>query len=119
MSSDKFTIKKAFQLTAIDLSGDRVYYDIDAHSGGYPFWGVQHNDRTYETLDKVPVIGPNDYMRKKVTRIEILEIEIQARVISVVDLIEDARARAMAEIDKIQKELETKVAALRQFNLPQ
>ena len=110
--SKTFTIKKAYMLTAINKAGQRVYYDIDSHSGGYPYWSSYYNDRTFDSLEKIPTIGPKDYLRNEVTCIEVLEVKIQARVVESTELVSEAKAKAMAEIDKIQKELARKVAAL-------
>mgnify|MGYP001627437032 CR=1 FL=1 len=113
MSEKTFTIRKAYALSAIDKTGQRVYYDTDAHSGGYPYWSTFLDlFKTFESLDKVPTIGPKDYMRNEVTRIEVLEVKVQAKVVSSTELVSEAKAKAMAEIDKIQKELARKISAL-------
>jgi uncharacterized protein (UPF0335 family) len=113
MSSKTFTIKKAYMLTAIDKAGKRVYYDIDSHSGGYPYWSTYYNDsRSYDSLTKIPIIGPKDYLRNEVTRIEVLEVEIQAKVVQTTEIMSEARAKAEAEITQIRKELARKLALL-------
>lgn len=111
--STSFTIRKAYVLSAIKKDGSRVYYDTDAHSGGYPYWSTFtsiHNE--FPSLDKIPVIGPKDYMRNDVTTIEVLEVKYQAKVVQTTELVSEAKAKAMAEIDKIQKDLERKIASL-------
>ena len=108
-----FTIKKAYALSAIDKAGKRVYYDTDSHSGGYPYWSPfldQH--KTWETLDKIPTIGTKDYLKDEVTRIEILEVKIQAKVVQTTEIVSEVRAKAMAEIEKLEQELRRKVAML-------
>jgi hypothetical protein len=113
MSEKTFTICKAYALSAIDKTGKRVYYDTDSHSGGYPYWSTSFNQRkTWESLDKIPTIGPKDYMRNEVTSIEVLEVKVQAKIVSSTELVSEAKAKAMAEIDKIQKELARKISAL-------
>lgn len=108
-----FTIKKAYALSAIDKSGKRVYYDTDSHSGGYPYWSPWLNQhRTWDALDKIPVLGGEDYMRRDVVSIEVLEVEIQARVVSTTEIVSEARAKAEAEITLIRKELARKLAQL-------
>jgi hypothetical protein len=108
-----FTIKKAYALSAIDKAGKRVYYDTDSHSGGYPYWSPYFNQhKTWESLDKIPTFSSTDYMRRDVTAIEALEVKIQAKVVSTTEIVSEARAKAMAEIDKIQRDLAKKVAAL-------
>ena len=108
-----FTIKKAFALSAIDKAGKRVYYDTDAHSGGYPYWSPYFNQfKTWDTLDKVPVMGGEDYMRREVTSIEVVEVKVQAKVVQTTEIVSEARAKAEAEIAKIQKELARKIAQL-------
>jgi hypothetical protein len=108
-----FTIKKAYALSAIDKAGKRVYYDTDAHSGGYPYWSSYFNQhKTWESLDKVPTFSGADYMRSEVTSIEVLEVEVQAKVVESTELVSEAKAKAMIEIERIQQELRKKVAAL-------
>ena len=108
-----FTIKKAYALSAIDKTGKRVYYDTDSHSGGYPYWSPwldQH--KTWDELDKIPTFSSTDYMRQDVVSIEVLEIEIQARVVQTTEIVSEVRAKAMAEIAKLEAELNRKVALL-------
>ena len=108
-----FTIRKAYVLSAIKKDGSRVYYDTDDHSGGYPYWSTFTSIRKeFPTLDKVPTIGPKDYMRNEVTTIEVLEVKYQAKVVQTTELVSEAKAKAMAEIDKIQKDLARKISAL-------
>lgn len=108
-----FTIKKAYALSAIDKAGKRVYYDTDSHSGGYPYWSPYLNQhRTWDALDKMPVLGGEDYMRRDVTSIEVLEVKIQAKVVQTTEIMSEARAKAEAEITQIRKELARKLAML-------
>lgn len=111
--ANTFTIKKAYALSAIDKTGKRVYYDTDAHSGGYPYWSTYFNQfKTWDSVDKVPTIGPKDYMRNDVTTIEVIEVDIRAKVVQTTELVSEAKAKAMAEIAKIEKELARKISAL-------
>ena len=113
MSSNTFTIKKAYALSAIDKAGKRVYYDTDSHSGGYPYWSPYFNQfKTWETLEKIPVQGGESYMRRDVNSIEVIEVEVRAKVVSTTEIVSEARAKAEAEIAKIQKELAHKIAIL-------
>jgi hypothetical protein len=108
-----FTIKKAYALSAIDKAGQRVYYDTDSHSGGYPYWSPwldQH--RTWDELDKLPTFSGTDYMRRDVTVIEVLEVKSQAKVVSTTEIVSEVRAKAMADIEKLEQELRRKVAML-------
>jgi hypothetical protein len=114
MSKDStFTIKKTYALSAIDRAGKRVYFDTDSHSGGYPYWSPYWSqDKTWDSLDKIPTFGSTDYMRRDVTSIEVLEVEVQARVVQTTEIVSEAKAKAMIEIDKIQQELTRKIAQL-------
>ena len=112
MSTKTFTLKKSYMLTAINKAGQRVYYDVDAHSGGYPYWSTVYNDRTFSSLDKIPTFSGTDYMRREVTSIEVLEVKVQAKIVQTTEIVSEARAKAMAEIAKIEKELARKVAML-------
>ena len=108
-----FTIKKTYALSAIDKAGKRVYYDTDSHSGGYPYWSPYFSqDKTWESLDKIPIFSSTDYMRRDVVSIEVLEVEIQARVVQTTEIVSEVRAKAMAEIAKLEQELRRKVAML-------
>lgn len=110
--SKTFTIKKSYQLSAVKADGTRVWWDTDSHSGGYPYWSTWHNNRTFDSLDKIPVLGGEDYMRKDVILIEVLEVEITGRVVDSTEIVSVAKAKAMAEIEAIQKTLLQKLALL-------
>jgi hypothetical protein len=108
-----FTIKKAYALSAINKAGERVYYDTDSHSGGYPYWSPYFDQlKTWDELDEIPTLSSTDYMRRDVTRIEVLEVKIQAKIVESTEMVSEARAKAMAEIAKIEKELARKIAML-------
>jgi hypothetical protein len=108
-----FTIKRAYALSAIDKAGKRVYYDTDSHSGGYPYWSPWLNQhKTWKSLDEIPTFSSTDYMRQDVVSIEVLEVEIQARVVQTTEIVSEVRAKAMAEIAKLEQELRRKVAML-------
>lgn len=113
MSKETFTIKRAYALSAVDRAGQRVYYHTDSHSGGYPYWSPwfdQH--KVWESLDKIPTFSSTDYMRRDVVSIEVLEVQVQARVVTTTEIVSQHRARAMAEIEKLEQELRRKVALL-------
>lgn len=113
MSAKTFTIRKAYVLSAINKAGQRVYYDTDAHSGGYPYWSTSsYSPKQFESLDKIPTFTSTDYMRRDVVSIEVLEVKQQAKVVQTTEIVSEAKAKAMAEIAKIEKELARKVAAL-------
>ena len=113
MSSKTFTIRKAYALSAINKAGQRVYYDTDSHSGGYPYWSTSdYGIKQFASLDKIPTFSSTDYMRRDVVSLEVLEVKIQATVVQTTEIVSEARAKAMAEIAKIEKELALKVAAL-------
>jgi hypothetical protein len=108
-----FTISKAYVLSAISKAGQRVYFDTDMHSGGYPYWSTYASSaKKFESLEKIPTIGSKDYMRNDVTVIEVLEVKMQAKVVESTELVSEARAKAEAEIAKIQKELARKISML-------
>ncbi len=108
-----FTISKTYVLSAINKKGERVYFDTDAHSGGYPYWSTYASSaKKFDSLEKIPTIGTKDYMRNDVTVIEVLEVEMRAKVVESTELVSEARAKAEAEIAKIQKELARKISML-------
>lgn len=113
MSSKTFTIQKTYILSALKKTGERVYFDTDDHSGGYPYWSTfPSSAKKFDTLEKIPTIGPKDYMRNDVTAIEVLEVKMQAKVVESTELVSEAKAKAMAEIAKIEKELARKISML-------
>lgn len=113
MTQKTFTLRSAFVLSGIKKDGSRVFYDTDDHSGGYPYWSTLVSQRKeFSTLDKVPTIGPKDYMRNDVITIEVLEVTYRAKVVSSTELVSEAKAKAMAEVEKIQAELTKKIALL-------
>jgi hypothetical protein len=113
--SSSFLIRKAYTLSAIDKTGNRVYYDTDHSSGGYPYWSTRINFHyTFESLDKIPDISRTGYMYNEVTQVEVLEIVVQATVVSTNEIVSFAKAKAMAEIDEIQKQLAKKLLNWRQ-----
>ena len=113
MSSKTFTILSAYILSAIKKDGSRVYYDTDAHSGGYPYWSTRAlGCERFDSLDKIPTFKGTDYMRTDVVSIEVLEVKLQAKIVESTELVSEVKAKAMAEIDKIQKELARKIATL-------
>lgn len=108
-----FVIKKAYLLSAINKKGQRVYYCVDRHSGGWPYWGSDFNAEEFSSLDRIPTVGGSDsYLQKEVVATEVLEVTHRARVVSTTEIVSKARAQAMAEIARIEKELSEKVAAL-------
>ena len=114
MSQKTFNLHNAFLLSGIQKDGTRVYYDTDDHSGGYPYWTNYSGKRKeFKSLDKIPIIGPKDYMYNDVVAIEVIEVTHCAKIISSTELVSVAKANAMAEIEKIQKELADKIAKLK------
>ena len=113
MSTKTFTISKAYVLSAINKLGQRVYYDTDNHSGGYPYWSAYSlSCKRFDSLDKIPTLRGTDYMLTDVVTLEVLEVKQQARVIESTELVSEARAKAMLEIAEIEKVLARKVAML-------
>jgi predicted DNA-binding protein YlxM (UPF0122 family) len=113
MSSKTFTIRKAYVLSAINKAGQRVYYDTDSHSGGYPYWSTSdYSVKQFASLDKIPTFDITDYMRRDVVSIEVLEVKLQAKVVQTTEIMSEAMAKAEAEITQIRKELARKLAKL-------
>lgn len=113
MSTKTLTLSKYYLLTAINKAGERVYYDTDAHSGGYPYWSTwSASAKRFEILGKIPTLKGDNYMRTDVVRIEVLEVKQQAKIVESTEMISEARAKAMAEIAKIEQELARKIAML-------
>jgi hypothetical protein len=113
MSNTTFTISTGYLLSAIKKDGSRVYYDTDAHSGGYPYWSSYSvQAKKFKDLATIPTLKNDEYMRTDVVRIEVLIVELRATIVESTELVSDAKAKAMAEIDKIQKELARKIATL-------
>ena len=87
-----FTIRKAYVLSAINKEGQRVYYDTDSHSGGYPYWSTSDYDiEQFDSLDEIPTFSGTDYMRRNVVSIEVLEIKLQAKVVQTTKIMSEAQ----------------------------
>ena len=113
MSQKTFTVSTDYMLSAIKKDGTRVYYDTDDHSGGYPYWSTYASGaKKFQDLTKIPTFKGTDYMRTDVVSIEVLKVEVRAKVIESTELVSEVKAKAMAEIDKIQKDLARKIATL-------
>jgi hypothetical protein len=111
MSTATFELKKIYVLSAINVNGKREYYAIDSHSGAWPYWSTHvRSGIEFDSLDKIPTIGGN--MITYVTRIEVLEVTTSARVVETTELVSFAKAQAMAEIARIQADLDRKIALL-------
>jgi hypothetical protein len=112
-NATKITISKRYGISAIRFDGTRAFYDTDEHSGGWPYWSpVLNQHKTWPTLDQVPTIKGEDYLRREVTSIEIIEVTISAKVVQTTEIVSEARAKAEAEIAKIKKDLAHKIALL-------
>lgn len=113
MSTKVITLTQYYVLSAINKIGKRVYFDTDYHSGGYPYWSTSETGcKKFESLDKIPTLKGDDYMLKDIIRIEVLEVEQIAKIVQSTEMISEARAKAMAEIAKIEQELARKIALL-------
>lgn len=111
MSDKSFTIKTVYVLSR--KTGAREYYANDPHSGGYPYWSEYISSATtYDTMEEVPIIGLDDRDRSGLASLEVLRVDTVATVVETTDLISEAKAKAMAEIEKIQAELASRIAAL-------
>ena len=113
MSDKSFTIKTVYVLPGIRKTVERVYFAIDSRSGGYPYWSEYISSaETYDTMEEVPIIGHGDHPSGGLVSLEVLSVSTVARVVEATELISEAKARAMAEIEKIQAELASRIAAL-------
>lgn len=113
MSDKSFTIKTVYVLSGIRKTGDRVYFGTDSESGGYPYWSEYISSATtYPTLEEVPIIGLDSPTSSGLASLEVLHVNTVATVVEPTDLISEARASAMAKIEKIQAELASRIAAL-------
>ena len=113
MSQKTFTISTEYMLSAINKNGTRVYYAIDDQSAGYPWWSEYVSmTRKFQDITKIPTFKGTDYMRTDVVSIEVLKVDLRAKIIGTTEIVSEVKANAMAEIDKIQKELARKIATL-------
>lgn len=112
MSQKTFTISTGYMLSAIRKDGLRVYYDIDS-STGYPWWSTYaESAKKFQDITKIPTFKGTDYMRTDIVGIEVLKVEVRAKVVESTELVSGVKAKAMAEIAAIQKELSDKIAKL-------
>lgn len=113
----KITLGTKFIISGIKADNSRVYYAIDSHSGGYPYWSNwEGSAKEFEEVVNVYQIGKDDYMRKDVIKIEVLKVESIASIVSTEEIVSAAKAKAMAEIDEIQRTLNEKTAELRRMS---
>lgn len=67
---DTVELEVTYVVTAIDKNDGRVYYAIDNHSGGYPYWSTTYNSRkemrTLEDATKAykEAVSATGYMNK-------------------------------------------------------
>ena len=101
-------------------STERKYWEIDSHSGGWPFWstfgGKQFSSLEEAAKVKAREAGDGSIMRERMSSIEILKVSEIAEVISTEQIVSEARQKAEEEIAKIRRELEEKVAALEKIS---
>ncbi len=103
-----------YVLSSIDAKGNRGFYALDAHSGGYPYWSSSlRSAELVDSLDKLDPMTNDTYMRNNIISLEVLKIETIATVVSSEEMVSAARAKAMAEIAEIEALLRKKTAALR------
>jgi hypothetical protein len=69
-------LEEKYVLTAISQHGSRVFYAVDSHSGGYPYWSehIQHAEQ-WDELHKATAAYENSTMKylkdEKITNIKI------------------------------------------------
>jgi len=115
--STNIKLSTKFIISGIKADNSRVYYAIDTHSGGYPYWSTYHGSaKEFDAVVDVYQVGKEDYMRKEVIKIEVLKVESIASIVRTEEIVSAAKAKAMAEIDEIQKKLNEKTAALRRMS---
>ena len=110
-------LKTSFLISGIKPDNSRVYYAIDSHSGGYPYWAsYTAAAKEFESATAVERLGKDDFMRKEVIKIEVLRVELEATVVGTEEMVSEAKAKAMAEIAAIEKQLQEKTKALRSMS---
>ena len=97
-------------------STDRKYWNIDSHSGGWPYWSTFRGKHFSTLEDAAKVIaneaGPGMHMRERMSSVEILKVSEVAEVVPAEQIVSEARQKAEAEIASIRRDLEQKIAAL-------
>jgi hypothetical protein len=125
MSNETFVLSTVYMLSAINAQGQRVYYEQGDAAGQILYWQESNMIRTtrgktdnilirttWPDLACVPHFPADHAMHKGMDKIQVLEVQIQARVLPPADLAARARAVAAAKIAQIQKELDQEINQL-------
>ena len=107
--SKQINLGVSYVVSAIDTkTNKRVFQGTDSYSGGYPYWA------TYiEAADKLKTAGEaqkrysnqSGFLASGVQDVEILKVSVIAEVMTRETIISEERAKAQAEINKIQADL--------------
>lgn len=101
-------LPEKYVITAID-KGERVYYAIDSHSGGYPYWSTYFGSaKMFETLEKV-VAARNgatnaSYMRE-VTNVDIGVLRLFLGEVSETKIAEERKRVALSKLTEDERRL--------------
>lgn len=101
-------LPEKYVITATD-KGERVYYAIDSHSGGYPYWSTYFGSaKMFETLEKV-VAARNgatnaSYMRE-VTNVDIGVLRLFLGEVSETKIAEERKRVALSKLTEDERRL--------------
>lgn len=89
----------------------RVYYGVDSHSGGYPYWaswiGGAHefDKKTHAVRAFEEVHNPSFYMAKEAHSIQLGELIITLTTITKEQIVEEKKKEALAKLTEEDKHL--------------
>lgn len=103
-------LKKYYLVSCRTKSGGRKFIALDPSSGGYPWWtDIEQSAERFYTLEQATRESKFEgHMLTDVSKVEVLAVTPMATVVDTTDV-----AKAMAEIEALEKELEAKRAALK------
>ena len=109
-----FILSTHYVISATNTKGDRLYYALDSNSGGYPYWAARVEvAKTFKDLNAIPLDSVDKNMVKDMAVVEVLQIEMVAKVMNSQELVSAAKLKAMAEIAKIEQDLTDRVSKLK------
>ncbi len=110
MTTKAIELPIKYVITAIE--GDKpVFYGIDQHSGGYPYWssflsGAKHFKDVVEAVDSLPSRGRGiDYMTNKVSNIRVGKVLIEVVDIDDTKITEERKQRALSKLTEDERRL--------------
>lgn len=107
MSNKKF---KGYTVVGTDIiKNEEVFYAIDSHSGGYPYWSSFIKDTTKNIREALAWLNEatstKSYMSRDVTDVVIVKVFETYEVVPTAELQHELYEAAMAKLDENDKKV--------------